>query len=85
MAWGVDGSSWDDCVDMANIEQFDFKDIPSESFVMTTWHENETLSEVFWFAKQCAFHPAVDLQHTLLLHIATDSRETEILREYSDA
>ena len=47
MAWGKNSTSWDDSVDIANIEQFSFEDIPDDKFVMTTWHENETLKEVF--------------------------------------
>jgi len=54
MAWGNDCSSWDDSVDMANMEAYDFKHIPESSFVMTTWHEKEPLSDVFWFVKYSA-------------------------------
>jgi hypothetical protein len=39
MAWGPGCSSWDDSVDMANIEQFEFKEVPKNKFVMTTWHD----------------------------------------------
>lgn len=56
MAWGEACSSWDDSVDIANLEDFDFGDIPDDQFVMTTWHENQTLNEVFWFSKHCSFH-----------------------------
>jgi hypothetical protein len=85
MAWGVNSSSWDDSVDVANMEQFDFKEIPQDRFVMTTWHEDETLAEVFWFSKNNAFHPTVDLENTLLLHIATEEREKEVVRSYAEA
>ncbi|TAK90386.1 MAG: hypothetical protein EPO06_08905 [Burkholderiaceae bacterium] len=85
MAWGVNSSSWDDSVDMANIEQFDFKEIPQDRFVMTTWHEGETLAEVFWFSKNSAFHPTVSLENTLLLHIAAEEREKEVVRSYAEA
>src|SRR5215467_8233133 len=47
MAWGNDCSSWDDSVDIANLEQFNYENIPDERFVMTTWRENEPLAEVF--------------------------------------
>ena len=85
MAWGKDCSSWDDSVDLANLEAFDYKDIPEDKFVMTTWHEDEPLKEVFWFSKNNAFHPEVELPNTLLLHIAQKNREQEMLSEYSGA
>lgn len=40
LAWGLKCSEWDDSVDHANLEKFDYGDIPDEDFVMTTWHEN---------------------------------------------
>ena len=33
MAWGEDCSSWDDSVDWANLETFDFGDIPDDEDV----------------------------------------------------
>jgi len=54
MAWGEDCRSWDDSADWANLEAFDFDDIPDDEFVMTTWHDDETLEEVFQFAKDLA-------------------------------
>lgn len=85
MAWGVSSSAWDDAVDMANIEQFEFNEIPEDRFVMTTWHEDETLDEVFWYCKNCAFHPKIDLRNTLLLHISTQDRGEELERSYAEA
>lgn len=85
LAWGENSISWDNSVDMANIEQFDFKEIPENKFVMTTWHEDETLSEVFWFCKNNAFHPTVELKHTMLLHIAVHPREQEIVGTYAES
>lgn len=85
MAWGKDCSSWDDSVDLANLEAFDYKEIPEDKFVMTTWHEDEPLKEVFWFSKHNAFHPEVELPNTLLLHIAQRNREKEMLSEYEGA
>ena len=70
MAWGRDCSTWDDSVDWANLLDFDFADIPDDRFVMTTWHDDEPLDEVFWFAGYCAFHPDVELQSTIILHVS---------------
>jgi hypothetical protein len=85
VAWGANCSSWDDSVDMANLEEFEFKEIPEDKFVMTTWHENESLSEALWFAKNNACHPTVALEHTLLLHISAQNGEQELLRAYGVA
>ncbi|MEM7054550.1 MAG: hypothetical protein AAF446_08375 [Pseudomonadota bacterium] len=82
MAWGKECQKWDDSVDYANLEAFDFGEIPESSFVMTTWHDNESLLEVFWFAKFCARHPEVDLKDTLLLHISENNSDKEILSSY---
>jgi hypothetical protein len=77
MAWGKDCSSWDDSVDYANLEQFAPHEIPDGDFIMTTWHENEPLKEVFWFAKVSANHMTLLLERILLLHISSDDREGE--------
>ena len=80
MAWGKDCSLWDDSVDWANLEKFDYKEIPEDKFVMTSWHGNETLDEVFWFAQKNANHPNVSLEHLLLVHITRNPQEKEMLQ-----
>ena len=85
VAWGRDCSSWDDSVDWANLETFDFGEIPDDRFVMTTWHADETLAEVFWFAGHCAFHGDVDLERTLIVHIAAQARGDVLLAAYREA
>lgn len=69
MAWGRDCSSWDDSVDFANLENFNFEEVPEDEFVMTTWHDDELMDEVFWFSKYCAYHSVIELQHTVIIHI----------------
>jgi hypothetical protein len=85
MAWGDNCSSWDDSVDVANSEEFKFGEIPADRFVMTTWHTNEPLAEVFWFSKNHACHPTVELKRTVLLHIGVNDRGQELLTSYADA
>ena len=85
MAWGKGCSSWDDSVDYSNSNEWNYKDIPKDSFVMTTWHESEPLEEVFWFSKHNAIHPSVDIKSTLLLHISNLSKEDEFLDRYNRA
>lgn len=85
MAWGKNCGSWDDSVDFANLEVFDYKEIPRDKSVMTTWHENVPLKEVYQFAKQFAFHPTVALYNTLLLHVSDVNKESKYLAEYETA
>ncbi len=83
MAWGLDCSSWDDSVDHANLRQFDYGEVPEDRFVMTTWHSDEPINEVFFFCLMCASHPTIDLALVTILHIAADERRDEILAEYN--
>lgn len=82
VAWGVDCEAWHDSVDWASLEIFDYGEIPSDRFIMTTWHNNEPLSEALWFAGQCAFHPDVDLIETVILHISEEAHATRVLQLY---
>ena len=84
-AWGTDCSEWDTSVDMANIEANCHEEIPEDRFVMTTWHENESLAGAFWFAKNNAHHPTVAIQNTLLVHVAQVNREKELLASFTEA
>jgi hypothetical protein len=85
LAWGKDCSVWDDSVDWANIDAFDSKPIPPEHFVMTTWHEDETIEEVFWSATHCAEHPTVALQSDLILDIASANHEVDTIHAWAGA
>ncbi len=83
MAWGIDCSEWDTSVDLANIEQFNYGEIPEDELVMTTDHENESLKDVFWQAKNSAEHACVEFSTTLILHISQENKEQEYLALYS--
>ncbi|MEI8020407.1 MAG: hypothetical protein WCH39_19550 [Schlesneria sp.] len=85
MTWGENSTVWDTSIDIANIEKFDYKEIPEDHFVMTTWHDSEPLSETMWFAKNNAFHPTVELQYTLLAHIADQPAEVRLVHAYTEA
>ena len=85
MAWGKNCSTWDDSVDHSNMEAYDYGEIAEDRFVMTTWHSDEPLKEVFWFSKHSAIHPSVELKNTLLLHISKEEREMEYSNEFKDA
>ena len=85
MAWGPDCSSWDDSVDHANLEDHKHDDIPEKEFVMTTWHDKETLRDVMEFAKNAAHHPEVDLQNVVVVHLGTTDKSSEFSSMYPAA
>jgi hypothetical protein len=85
MAWGADSSAWDDSVDRANLAVFNYGEIPDARFVMTTWHDDEPLSETFWFAEHAAWHPVVPLDETVIVHVGASAREAVLLQAYEDA
>lgn len=85
MAWGQDCSSWDDSVDMALLEKFEFKDIPDEHHVWTSWHNDEPMKEVFWFSNHCARHDKVELSLTTILHIAAEPDRDGLLQKYKES
>lgn len=85
LAWGRECSSWDTSVDLANLQVFEFGQIPDDHFVMTTWHEHEPLSEVFWFAKNCALAATIDIVDTLVFHVSRHDRSEEYAHLYAAA
>ncbi|HEU5285361.1 MAG TPA: hypothetical protein VFU20_02480, partial [Sphingomicrobium sp.] len=80
MAWGDNCSSWDDSVDHAEILKHLPGDVPDNQFVMTTWHKDETLENVFWYAQFCAqfSYDDVALTNALIIHISETVREAEM-------
>lgn len=82
LAWGIACSSWDDSFDWANIFQFELKGIPEDKSVMTTWHEDETIEEVFHFCKFHARHPIVAIEDVLIFHISSQNASGELLELY---
>lgn len=85
MALGKDCNSWNDGVDFANLDQFGHDEIPDDKIIMTTWHEDESLQEVVWFAKFSAHHPTVELKNVLFLHIGSANRQSEFEALYRHA
>jgi hypothetical protein len=79
MAWGHKCGDWDSSVDDANLAMFDYGEIPDDDFVLTTWHDDESLQEVFWFCLHCAMHPSLDLARTYIVHISPHGRPAELL------
>jgi hypothetical protein len=77
MAWGPNCTTWDDSVDWASIKAHNWQPIPDEEHVMTTWHDDQSLEDVFWFCQFCAEHPDYGLEDTLLIHVGTTDRGAE--------
>ena len=78
MAWGPSCSSWDDSVDWADIDAGGLED--DSRFVLTTWHDNETLEGVFWYSQFCANFSLndVELNRAVILHISRRDREKSL-------
>ncbi|MFZ6759879.1 DUF7684 family protein [Undibacterium sp. Ji50W] len=85
MAWGVDCSSWDDAFDMVNVMKFIDQGIPEDKFLMTTWHDDETIEEVFHFCKFSAQHPTVELDRVLIFHISQQDASGDLISRYEMA
>ncbi len=85
MAWGLKCSLWDDSVDYANIDAYNNKEIPSNKLVITTWHENEALEEVFWYSKNNAVHSEVDILNTIIIHISSENKNEVYTNAYNRA
>lgn len=85
MAWGTDARAWQEGVNLANLQAWDFGTIPDNRLIISTAHEQEELSEVFWFAKYTAMHPCATLDDVWLVHCAAAGRQTEIVELYEEA
>ena len=82
LAWGIDCSEWDDSVDWAFLEAYNFGDYPEDKLVMTTWHEDETLEEVVEFAKHCTDYSEEKLEDIIVLDFAYQERSDLIEKLY---
>lgn len=87
MAWGIDCTSWDDSVDYSHLAKYGYhyEQIPTDDFVVTTWHDDVPLAEVFRYAKGELVHPYFELNRTIILDIAKVNRSGEIIEEYIEA
>ncbi len=74
---GVECSQWHDAIDWAYISSDPNYSPPESRFVMTSWHEEESLEEVVWFWLMCTFCDDDIFENHLLLIIG----ESEGLKE----
>ncbi|MGE0829282.1 MAG: hypothetical protein AB7O04_08025 [Hyphomonadaceae bacterium] len=85
MAWGKNCKAWHTSIDDANLTIFNCQEVPDDDFVITTWHDNETLEEVFWFSHSCAMHPSLELAKTYIVHVSHNDLSIEMLRAFREA
>lgn len=85
MAWGQNCSSWDDSVDLANLEEHGFGEIPVGERVITTWHDNCALEDVMIFAKSFALHPDVTIRNLVIVHLGPTDKGEQFDLMYSKA
>lgn len=82
IAWGEECEAMHDEIDWALVRNFDGVEIPDEQFMMTTWHDDEPLSEVMSFAKLCAVHPHVEVRSTVIIHLSPSPARQAMLEAY---
>jgi hypothetical protein len=91
MAWGRECGAWDDSVDWAALEVFNYyegKEIGKDpDFVMTSWHEDEPLEEALAFCHHSASDPFLhqEFKSALLLHIAETPEANRVLQAFESA
>ena len=85
MAWGIECGIWDDIVDEKNCYDFNFKGVPEEKDIMTTWHNNQSLIELFYFSKNLAKHPCIELKNTIIIHVSEEDKFRELMKKYEKA
>lgn len=86
LAWGIDGTLWDDSVDLVEINKFLPEIVgPDDEFVLTTWHDNDTLEEVIHFTKFGAVetYDAKPLHDVVIIDLSEVNREEYISGLYS--
>jgi len=78
---GYKGSSWDDSIDIADIER-NGGEVRDENLVMTTWHDDESLEDiVFFFLNNTSFDSFTAERFVVLLVGEDGSCLDQIRRE----
>lgn len=85
LAWGPDGTLWDDVMDETCVGRIVDGEEPEDYFIVTSWRDDCSLTEFFADCKRWSDHPDVDLQRTLLLHIAAEPRERALRLAFEQA
>ena len=85
MCAGYECSSWDDWIDVAYLETSPDYDPPDSTFVMTTWHEEETLGDVAEFFATSARFEGFEPTRLLVVCLGGDDASFEHVRDVARA
>ena len=84
-AWGAKCSLWDDAIDLAVLAAFP-DGIPDDRHIMTTWHEDDELSDILNYLTHVGEDDDPDMVHVLVVgNVLRSQFEIEnMLRKDSD-
>ena len=85
MAWGEDCRAWQDALNLASLRRSEFGKIPDADIVITTAHPDESLQDVFWFARYTAMHPCHPLPDAVLLQVGGSNNEDDVRASFANA
>jgi hypothetical protein len=71
---GLNCSEWDSSIDLAYLETYAELDPPDATFVMTTWHKDESVADVLEFALMNTDFDDNRFAHVLVLVLGEDPR-----------
>lgn len=66
-------SEWHDCIDYSYLYSDPGFSPPDEKFIMTTWHEDESLEDVAFFFRMCTSIDGVVPRHFLVVILGGDA------------
>lgn len=72
VAGGLEGTIWDDAGDWAYLATEPNYDPPDETFVMTSWHDDEPMKEVLWFLLNVTNFDDHFFTNYLIIHAGDD-------------
>ncbi len=83
-AWGHECEDWHDTIDWNILEKHDYNDIPDDQFCLTTWHDNQPLTDML-FCLKILSHTYLEgdiIEDALLIHITNTPDEENIVEQY---
>jgi hypothetical protein len=80
---GEGSQNWKDSIRQTNLEKVGLDEMQPEQFVMITTHPGENLRSIFDQLKKHARHTHVDLEFTVIVHLAEQSAQTQYVSIFS--
>jgi hypothetical protein len=78
---GQNCEAWHDSVDRAKFAVARVKDYSDEEldkhFIMTTWHTDETIKKVVWFAVHCTEYDDIVFRYVMVLVLGGNNRNAK--------